>query len=161
LDQFTLPAGFRIVSGGQAGADRAALDWAIAHAVPHGGWCPKGRRAEDGRIPARYDLTETPSANYLQRTQWNVRDSDVTLIVTLHDQLTAGSRKTVDFAVKLGKPWLHFDSVTEPERAVRFLNRHGVRTLNVAGSRASSGPGIRERVLAILDAVIAVPSKWR
>ncbi|MGI8605082.1 MAG: YpsA SLOG family protein [Verrucomicrobiales bacterium] len=64
----------RIISGGQTGADRAALDWAIANGVPHGGWCPKGRLAEDGPIPDRYQLTETPTANYLQRNEWNVRD---------------------------------------------------------------------------------------
>lgn len=64
----------RIVSGGQTGADRAALDWAIANNVPHGGWCPKGRKAEDGAIPAHYALKETPSASYLQRTEWNMRD---------------------------------------------------------------------------------------
>jgi hypothetical protein len=73
----------RIISGGQIGVDRIALDWAIAHGTQHGGWCPTGRRAEDGRIPDRYYLQETPSRNYEQRTKWNVRDSDATLIITL------------------------------------------------------------------------------
>jgi hypothetical protein len=71
----------RIVSGGQTGADRAALDWAIARHVPHGGWCPKGRKAEDGVIDARYELMETPSDFYEERTLWNVRDSDGTVIL--------------------------------------------------------------------------------
>ncbi|MCB1984487.1 MAG: hypothetical protein KDF49_03580, partial [Nitrosomonas sp.] len=66
----------KIMSGGQTGADRAALDWAIAHNVSHGGWCPAGRRAEDGVIPSHYDLQETDSKEYKQRTKWNVRDSD-------------------------------------------------------------------------------------
>jgi hypothetical protein len=66
----------RIVSGGQTGADRAALEWAIEYQVPHGGWCPKGRKAENGRIPDRFNLPETPSSDYLQRNEWNVRDSD-------------------------------------------------------------------------------------
>ena len=63
----------KLISGAQTGADRAALDWAIFRDVPHGGWCPKGRKAEDGKIPPQYQLTETPSASYMQRTEWNVR----------------------------------------------------------------------------------------
>lgn len=70
----------KIVSGGQTGADRAALDWAIKSRIPHGGWCPKGRLAEDGPIPIRYELTETPSENYLQRTEWNVSVTPETLL---------------------------------------------------------------------------------
>jgi hypothetical protein len=69
----------KIVSGGQTGADRAALDWALSHQLPCGGWCPKGRKAEDGPIEAKYPLKESPSASYLQRTEWNVRDSDATV----------------------------------------------------------------------------------
>lgn len=70
----------KIVSGGQTGADRAALDWALAHGVPCGGWCPKGRKAEDGPIDLKYPLKETPSSSYIQRTEWNVRDSDATVV---------------------------------------------------------------------------------
>jgi hypothetical protein len=69
-----------IVSGGQSGADRAALDWALEHSVECGGWCPKGRKAEDGPIDPKYPLKETPSASYLQRTERNVRDSDATVL---------------------------------------------------------------------------------
>ena len=82
---------FRIISGGQTGADRAALDWAIQHDISHGGWCPKGRRAEDGAIPDCCHLVETPIRNYRQRTTWNVRDAVVTLIVTLGKDLSGGS----------------------------------------------------------------------
>lgn len=73
----------RIISGGQTGADRAGLDVAIRHGIPHGGWCPKGRRAETGRVPAKYRLKETPRPTYIQRTEWNVRDSDGTAIFTI------------------------------------------------------------------------------
>jgi hypothetical protein len=73
----------KIVSGGQTGADRMGLDWAIWHDIPHGGWCPKLRKAEDGKIPPQYQLTETPKSDYVQRTEWNVRDSEGTLIFTL------------------------------------------------------------------------------
>ena len=72
----------KIISGGQTGADRAALDFAIDHGIEHGGWCPKGRWAEDGAIAERYPLKETPSADVAQRTEWNARDSDGTLVIT-------------------------------------------------------------------------------
>jgi len=84
----------KIVSGGQTGADRAALDFAIEHGIPHGGWCPKGRQAEDGPIDGRYQLKETPTSDYAQRTEWNVRDSDATVLFSLAPELTGGSKKT-------------------------------------------------------------------
>jgi hypothetical protein len=65
----------KLLFGAQTGADRAALDLAIFHDIPHGGRCPKGRKVEDGAIPLRYKLTEMPPASYLQRTEWNVRDN--------------------------------------------------------------------------------------
>ena len=94
----------KLISGAQTGADRAALDWAIFRDIPHGGWCPKGRKAEDGKIPAQYQLTETPSASYLQRTEWNVRDSDGTVIFTVAAELAGGLKRTADFARKHGMP---------------------------------------------------------
>jgi len=103
----------RIVSGGQTGADRAALDFAIAHGLPHGGWCPQGRKAEDGPIDARYQLQETPSENYSQRTEWNVRDSDGTVVFSLAPALTGGSKKTVDLAGKHHKPCLHLSAQSD------------------------------------------------
>ena len=72
---------FKIVSGGQSGVDRAALDFALENKIPCGGWCPKGRLAEDGRIHHRYPLRETSSTDYRVRTQANVEDSDGTLIL--------------------------------------------------------------------------------
>lgn len=82
----------KIVSGGQTGVDRAGLDFAIALGIPHGGWCPKGRKAEDGPIDNRYQLQETPRADYLQRTEWNVRDNDGTVIFTVNATLSGGSK---------------------------------------------------------------------
>ncbi len=92
----------KIVSGGQTGADRAALDWAMSRGVPHGGWCPKGRRAEDGPIPARYCLQETEAANYLVRTEQNIVDSDGTVIFTLKAVLSGGSKRTLNLPVNMG-----------------------------------------------------------
>ena len=89
----------KIVSGGQTGADRAGLDWAISMGIPHGGWCPRGRKAEDGVIPARYQLTETKSADYLTRTRWNVRDSNATVIFTLKPTLSGGSLRTAGLPI--------------------------------------------------------------
>jgi hypothetical protein len=83
----------KIVSGGQTEADRAALDWALSHKLPCGGWFPKGRKAEDGLIDAKYPLKESPSASYLQRTEWNVRDSDATVLFLIASELTADRRK--------------------------------------------------------------------
>ncbi len=97
----------RIISGGQTGADRAALDWAISNNILHGGWCPKGRLAEDGRINPKYELDETPKTEYIQRTEWNVRDSDATVIFSIKPILTGGSLATKDLANIHGKPLLH------------------------------------------------------
>jgi len=142
----------RIVSGGQTGADRAALDWAIAHGIPHGGWCPRGRRAEDGRIDGRYALIETPSRDYEQRTRWNVRDSDGTLIVSRSGVLTGGSAYTARCAERLGRPLLHAHPGADDAQALRaFLERHRIRTLNVAGPRASVDPEIYEYVVGVLE----------
>jgi hypothetical protein len=97
----------KIVSGVQTGADRAALDWALAPGVPCGGWCPKDRKAEDGPIDARYPLKETSSASYIQRTEWNVRDSDATILFSIEPTLTGGSLRTMEFARKHRRVHLH------------------------------------------------------
>jgi len=144
-----------IVSGGQTGADRAALDWAIERGLEHGGWCPRGRRAEDGEIAARYRLRETPSHRYEQRTQWNVRDSDGTVILTLAATLTGGSRTTAEWAESLGRPYLHVSSEADGDGAAdavrRFVETHGIRVLNVAGPRASGEPDVGGFVRSTLD----------
>jgi hypothetical protein len=144
-----------IVSGGQTGADRAALDWAIGGGIPHAGWCPSGRIAEDGVIPQRYRLRETPTARYALRTEWNVRDSDATLIVSIGVRLTGGSLLTQQIADASGKPWLHVARGRDTaERTREFLRRHRVRALNVAGPRASKAPEVYRYTLELLDAVV-------
>ena len=145
----------KIVSGGQTGADRAALDWAIAHHVPHGGWCPAGRLAEDGPIDTRYALRETPLPDYIQRTEWNVRDSDATLIVSCAAELTGGSLATQQLAAAHDRPCLHLSGELEaPEAALRlrdWLQREAVTVLNVAGPRASGEPAVAAFIQSILD----------
>jgi hypothetical protein len=150
-----------IVSGGQMGADRAALDFAIAFGIAHGGWCPRGRLAEDGPLPPRYRLRETPSQNYAQRTEWNVHDSDATVLFTLAVQLQGGTALTRELAERLGKPWLHLvggdaGRASVPEAADRlaaFLAEHQVQTLNIAGPRASQEPGVADFVGQVLVTV--------
>ncbi len=148
----------KIVSGGQSGADRAALDWAIAQGVPHGGWCPRGRRAEDGSIAAHYALQETSAESYGQRTEWNVRDSDGTVIFTLAPGLTGGSKETREFACAQGKPCLQLSKqVDGSEAATRlrtFLREHGIRVLNVAGPRASEEPALAGFVAGALTGAL-------
>jgi hypothetical protein len=133
----------KIVSGGQSGVDRAALDAAIAGGFEHGGWCPGGRRAEDGTIPACYRLRETPRKTYRQRTSWNVRDSDGTLVL-VRKKITGGTRYTLECAAEAGRPFL----VVDPFRAagtaevLQWLESHSIGVLNVAGPRASSDTAI-------------------
>jgi hypothetical protein len=131
------------------GCDRAALDWALAQGVECGGWCPKGRKAEDGPIDPEYPLKETPSASYLQRTEWHVRDSDATVLFSIGPKLSGGSKRTLEFARKHKKPHLHL-SAGEAGAAAKprtFVAEHNVRVLNVAGPRASKEPGAGEFVV--------------
>lgn len=155
-DVFEVDRSFIIVSGGQSGVDLAALDWAIEHGIKHGGWCPKGRKTEDGPLDDLYQLVETPSKAYLQRTEWNVRDSDATVIFTLTDKLDGGSLRTAEFAEQLGKPCLHFRPGVHSKFIARFLARHKVTRLNVAGKRESGAPGIGAVVRAALSAAISI-----
>ena len=149
-----------LISGGQTGADRAALDFALASNLTHGGWCPRGRLAEDGPIPARYTLRETPSANYLQRTEWNVRDSDGTVVFAVSPCLTGGTKRTVQFAQHHAKPYLvlHLGmTTTEAASALTtWLAEHHIRRLNVAGSRASKAPAIGDFTTRVLTLALAV-----
>jgi hypothetical protein len=144
----------KIVAGGQTGVDRAALEWALAKGLPHGGWCPRGRKAEDGRIPSRFRLKETRSRTYAVRTRWNVRDSDGIVIFSLHRQLMGGSRLAAETAVKLGKPMLHLTGSLDAAEAAwqldAFIQKHRITALNVAGPRASEEPGIGQFVEAVL-----------
>jgi hypothetical protein len=150
----------RLVSGGQTGVDRAALDAALERSVPCGGWCPRGRTAEDGPIPPRYLLTETPSTDSSQRTCWNIRDSDGTLILAWGEP-TGGTLLTLNECRRVGKPHLVIDLAAEGDqaqavRAVRDWIRANLDggVLNVAGPRGSQHASIygraRELVLALL-----------
>lgn len=143
-----------IVSGGQTGADRAALDFALRHGFPHRGWCPAGRLTEDGQLDACYRLSETPSPAYTQRTEWNVRDSDGTVIFASQPHLTGGSLLTMQFARQLGKPLLVLvrGQPPPPAQTLRaFIQKHRIRALNVAGPRASFAPHIAAFVKTVLE----------
>jgi hypothetical protein len=153
-----LPSGFTILSGGQTGADRAALDFAIRACIPHEGWCPRGRLAEDGRLDSRYNLRETPTAKYDERTRWNVRDSDATLVITIQAKPSGGTALTLGVARQLCKPHLHIarDTIESLESAaasvIEFIAEHQVTRLNVAGPRASQEPEISAFVEELLTA---------
>lgn len=142
----------RIVSGGQTGADRGGLDAAIRLGIEHGGWCPQGRRSEDGVIPPRYALREAPDHGYRDRTRRNVIDSDATIVFT-RGRLTPGSRQTMEMAREAGRPALHVDVSRWPkardgdiERFHEWLEENRIGTLNVAGSRESQAPGLQVKV---------------
>jgi hypothetical protein len=145
-----------ILSGGQTGVDRAALAWARRNGVPHGGWCPAGRWSENGPIPRVYRLRETPSNAVGERTLWNVRDSDATVILSLRVKLTGGTAQTARFCYELEKPLLFLSAATwtprEAGAALRhFIEKHGVRVLNIAGPRASEEPHGGKFTSAVLD----------
>ena len=132
----------KIVSGGQTGVDRAALDAALELGMAVGGWCPLGRLAEDGRIPEHYPLSETPTEEYAVRTEWNVRDSDATLVLA-RGGLSGGTAYTVECADRLGRPCLvvNLDDDPDPDEVRRALS-DAIAVLNVAGPRESTSPGI-------------------
>lgn len=139
-----------IVSGGQTGVDRGALDVAIDLGIPHGGWCPKGRLSEDGSIPSRYDLTEHESSAYPARTEQNVIDSDATLIL-YEGRLGGGSLLTKRLAGKHGKPHLTIKLRADSLNSVRrWLEEFKPAKLNVAGPRESTSPGIEARTAVFL-----------
>ena len=145
----------KIVSGGQTGVDRAALDWALSHDIDHGGWCPKGRLASDGRIAIQYLLRETESAGYRQRTKRNVQDSDATLIVNV-GQLDGGTLQTVEFARRLKKPHLVIQLDLEPLEVLaaevnNWLRQGRYAVVNVAGPREEKRPGISDLTISLLD----------
>jgi hypothetical protein len=146
---------FKIMSGGQTGVDRAALEWALANGVPHGGWCPKGRKAEDGIIPVQFQLKETGSQNYSMRTRRNVQDSGGTVIFSKGLELSGGTKETAEFAEKIGKPLLHLVSSLKVEAAATqldaFLKEHGIVVLNVAGPKFSEESDTGKFVQAVLS----------
>lgn len=148
----------KIISGGQTGVDRAALDVAIKLAIPHGGWIAKGRKTEDGVLHEKYKLQEMATASSDKRTEENVIESDGTLIIS-HGELTGGSALTQNFAEKHEKPLLHIDlNSVAPFKAANEINSwllsHDIKVVNIAGPRASKDPDIYMLASDILEAVL-------
>ena len=146
-----------IISGGQTGADQAALDAAIALDIPHGGWLPKGRKTETGPLPLRYELLELGSTRYRDRTEKNILAADGTLIFSF-GPLVGGSALTEALAIRYNRPFLHIDfELIESERAAtlveNWLGTMRLEVVNVAGSRASSEPRIYEAVFSLLTRI--------
>jgi hypothetical protein len=146
----------QLLSGGQTGVDRAALDVALALGIPCAGWCPRGRRAADGVIAARYPLRETAGAEYAERTRRNVREADATLVLA-SGALTGGTLYTVQVAQRLGRPW----RVVEPQapaewaRVIAWIEANRVGVLNLAGPREEEAPGIYRLAVVWLHGLFA------
>lgn len=153
----------KIVSGGQTGADRAALDVALALGLPVGGWCPKGRRAEDGVIPDRYPLVEIPERDYQVRTRRNVEGSDGTLILNL-GALEGGTALTVKLAREVvGKPCrvVALEKGIDPANFRAWLETQWIAALNVAGPRESKRPGVYAAAVRCLEELLREPPPSR
>lgn len=145
----------KIISGGQTGVDRAALDAARQFDIAIGGWCPRGRLAEDGSITGIYPLSETPSKDYVQRTTWNVRDSDGTLV--LHaGTMAGGTLLTLEKVRELEKPVYecNLSTFVKTEKIVQWLQEQNIRVLNIAGPRESESPGIYRKARVMMEALL-------
>jgi len=156
----------KIISGGQTGADRAALEFALEHNIPCGGWCPKGRLAEDGIIDQKYPLKETVSSESSERTRMNVRDSDGTLILFINT-INKGTDLTTEYCTKMGKPYfiwklyrklenggkLENNGLLDKNRIMEWIKANNIRVLNIAGPRESSEPGIYLEVYRLLEEI--------
>ena len=145
----------KIISGGQTGVDRAALEVGLALGLAVGGGCPQGRRAEDGIIPDRYPLTETPEPDYETRTRHNIEDADGTLILNL-GTLDGGTALTADHARRVGKPYLvvALEAGIEPAAFRAWLDRSQIAVLNVAGPREGKRPGVYAAAVRCLEALM-------
>ena len=158
----------QIVSGGQTGVDRAALDAGLKCGIAIGGWCPRGRRSEAGPIPEQYPLTETVARSYAVRTAWNVRDSDGTLVIVL-DEISSGTKLTLTAAREQGKPSkvVHlrpsdaaslFTTENPPndqiQSVVDWLRDRRIRVLNVAGPRGSSHTDVYSEALEFMSLLL-------
>ena len=147
-----------LISGGQTGVDRAALDWAIDNQLSHGGWCPKGRKAEDGPLHPRYQLQETTQIAYPIRTRLNVESADATLII-YRPPMGSGTGLTVRIISEVGRPSMKFElDEDDPGRIQAFLDRHQPGILNIAGPRESGCPGIYAATMKLFDEVFGKTS---
>jgi hypothetical protein len=152
----------KIISGGQTGVDQGALDAALELSFPCGGWCPRERKSENGRIPDKYPLKEHPSSDYKARTKANVKDSDGTLIFT-YGSPNGGTALTIKFAEKYAKPYQVIDlkQVAIKEAVNKVFTGWGyykppIYTLNVAGPRESKCPGIQATVKKTMCQAIVI-----
>ena len=154
-----------MISAGQTGADRAALDFALKFSIPHGGWIPKGRITEEGPLPDKYQLQEMPTASYPARTEQNVIDSDGTLIFS-RGKPTGGTDYTRQMVLKNKRQLLHIDlNLTPSYDAAHLLSSwidlQHVKILNVAGPRASKDPAIYNDVFRVLEMAHKIHGKGR
>ncbi len=144
----------RIISGGQTGVDRAALDFALENHINCFGWCPKGRKAEDGMIPEKYPLRETASAKTKERTKKNVEESDAVLVFLL-DKPDKGTIYTIDYAESLDKPFyiVHLGMNREDQETgiINLLENSRISSINIAGPRESNSPGIYRKTKEFLQ----------
>ena len=147
----------KIISGGQSGVDRVALDFALQYGILCGGWCPKGRKAEDGRIDEKYPLTETTDDNYDIRTKLNVEESDGTLIF-FKKMPDKGTLLTKEFANKINKPVLEINLSDNQKQNLQIVNTwlqdYNFKILNIAGPRESNSPGIYNDSLGFLEQLL-------
>ncbi|MFA6038097.1 MAG: putative molybdenum carrier protein [Legionellales bacterium] len=148
----------KIISGGQTGVDRAALDIAIDLSIPHGGWCPKDRLSETGPIPNHYALQETASKDYSERTKLNIRDSDGTLVVvpTFPLQVTDGTVLTLQELQEKNKPFFIVDISQgfDLDQFNSWIKQNNIKILNVAGPRESQSPGMYEKSKELLPGLL-------
>jgi hypothetical protein len=142
----------KIVTGGQTGVDRAALDFAIRRRIPHGGYCPRGRRSESGAIAEKYRLTECASEDYATRTALNVQHSDGTLILT-RGRPEGGTQRTIEYCIQFEKPHFVIDLGRKFKAAdfAVWLHENRIETLNVAGPRESKQCGIARQAQYALE----------
>lgn len=154
----------KIISGGQTGVDRAALDVALKWNIPIGGWCPRGRKAEDGPISQHYSLKETESSDYEERTRLNIRDSDGTLIIVAKMPFCTknGTQFTIEEAQKIGKPLLIVNLSKPPsfEFLHRWVQENQIEVLNIAGPRESQSPGIAHLASQFLEEILSQIFSW-
>lgn len=144
----------KIISGGQTGVDRAVVDFAMHNNIPCGGWCPKGRLSENGKISNKYPLTETSTTDYIERTEKNIKDSNATLIIHA-GKIDKGTKQTIELCIGYYKPLCKINlkdkqSITE---LINWIEENNIDVLNIAGPRESHSPGIYNETLYFLNSL--------